>query len=373
MSPDAPDVPAGRVRVGPEPGYAVEVGAGLLAELVERADELLPGRSLAVVSDSNVMPLHGAPAADRFRAAGRRVSTHVFPAGEASKTRKTWSILTDEMLESGHGRDAAVVAVGGGVTTDLGGFVAATYLRGVPVLQIPTSLLAMIDASTGGKTGVDVRAGKNLVGAFHRPVAVVADVDTLSTLPRDQRAEGLVEAVKHGAILDAGHFEALGRELGALLDADPERTAEVVRASVALKASVVAEDERESGYRQILNFGHTIGHAVEAAAGYRLGHGSAVALGMRAEARIGEQIGVTEAGTADRLDDLLGRLLGPVRASVGVADALAFLGADKKVRAGRPRFVLLAGIGRTDPGEGWTRTVPDEVVEDALRRVLDAG
>lgn len=364
---------AGRVAVGPEPGYSVSVGRGLLGTIPDIAEELLAGRSLAVVSDSNVMPLHGGSVAEALRSAGRRVTTHAFEAGEASKTRKTWSIITDEMLDAGHGRDAAVVAVGGGVTTDLGGFVAATYLRGVPVLQVPTSLLAMIDASTGGKTGVDVRAGKNLVGAFHRPAAVVADVDALTTLPRAERAEGLVEAVKHGAILDADHFAALEGDAAAILDAAPGPSSEAVLASVGIKAGVVAADEREAGYRQILNFGHTLGHAIESAAEYRLGHGSAVALGMLAEASIGERLGITEVGTGLRLRVVLERLLGRIEHGITTEEAMRFLAADKKVRRGRPRYVLLSRIGTTDPGEGWTHEVPDEVVRETLDEVLAAG
>ncbi len=369
-----PELPGehGRIEVGGRSGgYPVVVGAGLLDAVEEVVQALLPDRSLAIVSDGNVMPLHGGRVAERLRASGLHVTVHDFPAGEASKTRRTWSVLTDALLAEGHGRDAAVIAIGGGVTTDLAGFVAATYMRGIPVVQVPTSYLAMVDASTGGKTGVDVQAGKNLVGAFHRPVAVVADVRTLETLPDAERAEGLVEAVKHGAILDAKHFGALERDLSALLDADPALAAETVLASVTLKAGVVDRDEFEGGYRQILNFGHTLGHAVEAASGYGIGHGSAVAVGMRAEARLGEALGITVGGTAGRLDELLRRLVPLPRSSPSVDEALAYLSADKKVRAGRPRYVLLAEIGRVDEGAGWTHEVPDGAARDALAAVLE--
>ncbi len=347
---------AGRVVVSAPDGYPVVVGRGLLEALPEVVGAAGSPSSVAVVSDSNVMPLHGARVADVLRHAGRDVTEHAFPAGEAHKTRKHWSILTDELLDAGHGRDACVVAVGGGVTTDLAGFVAATYLRGVPVVQVPTSTLAMIDASTGGKTGVDVRAGKNLVGAFHRPAAVVADVDTLTTLPRRERAEGLVEAVTHGAILDETHLAAIEASVDALVEAAPAPTSEIVLASVAIKGGVVDADEREGGYRQVLNFGHTIGHAVEAAAGYRLGHGACVALGMR-----------VEAATADRLGAVLDRLVGRVDADLDAAKALGYLGADKKTRGGRPRFVLLERTGRVAPGRGWTYEVPDDLVAEELR------
>ena len=364
---------AGRVRVGGTGGYDVRVGSGLLEALPAMVRDVVPARSVALVSDSNVMPLHGAPSADRLEGAGFRVSRHVFEAGEASKTRRTWVRLTDELLEAGHGRDACVVAVGGGVTTDLAGFVAATYLRGIPVVQVPTSYLAMVDASTGGKTGVDVPAGKNLVGAFHRPAVVIADVDALSTLPDRERGEGLVEAVKHGAILDVDHFAFVEAHVAELLDADPAIARRVILDSVALKARVVEQDEFEGGYRQILNFGHTLGHAVEAGSEYELGHGSAVALGMCAEAMMGENLGVTEAGTGARLAELLERLVGPVRTGVTSRAALRFLSADKKVRDGRPRTVLLERIGQVSAGTGWTYAPPEDVTADALERVLSAG
>lgn len=360
----------GRVQVGGAGGYPVVVGRGVASATPAVLAELVAGRSVALISDSNVMPLHGAALSARLRAAGLRCSEHVFAAGEASKNRKTWSILTDEMLAEGHGRDCVVVGLGGGVTTDLAGFVAATFMRGVPVVQLPTSALAMIDASVGGKTGVDVRAGKNLVGAFHRPTAVIIDIDTIATLPRAERGEGLVEAAKHGAILDLGHFEALEREVPRLLEGEPDAFAEVVLGSVALKAGVVDQDEFESGYRQVLNFGHTVGHAIEAAAEYRLGHGSSVALGMRAEAVMGERLGVTAAGTAERLHSLLLELVGPVKPGLSPEEVEPFLETDKKVRGGCARYVLLDRVGQTAPGDGWTHEVPVPIARAALEGVL---
>ena len=360
----------GRVWVGGEGGYPVVVGRGVAAALPELLSKMAAGRSVALISDSNVMPLHGVVVSEGLRLAGLRFSEHVFEAGEGSKNRKTWSILTDEMLEAGHGRDSVVIGVGGGVTTDLAGFVAATFMRGVPIIQLPTSALAMIDASVGGKTGVDVRAGKNLVGAFHRPTAVLADVDTIATLPRNERGEGLVEAVKHGAILDLHHFETLERDVPRLLDGEPDAFAQIVLRSVELKAGVVDQDEFEAGYRQVLNFGHTTGHAIEAAAEYRLGHGSAVALGMRAEAAMGERLGVTEAGTGARLESLLRALIGPIQAGLSPEQVEAFLGADKKARGGRARYVLLDGVGRAALGDGWTHTVPAPVARISLEGVL---
>ena len=372
MTGEIVDFPGSRVDVASTQGsYPVFVGPGVLEGLPNLLQACTDADRFVVITDDNVGPLHGESVAAACRSDGLDVTYLTFPAGEASKTRRSWSILTDEMLEAEFGRDSCVVAIGGGVTTDLGGFVAATYLRGVALVQVPTSYLAMIDASVGGKTGVDVHAGKNLVGAFHAPKAVLADTRVLSTLPREERAQGLVEALKHGAILDEEYFSLLSERLPDLLDGDPDVAGAAVLRSVALKSRVVGQDEFEGGYRQILNFGHTIGHAIEAASNYTVGHGTAVALGMVAEAAIGERIGVTDAGTCDRLERALRPLVPAETRGVQPEEALEFLRTDKKARRGRPRFVLLKGIGEVDRGEMWSQEVSSEVVHDAMNRVLD--
>ncbi len=350
--------------------YPVHISAGLLDELPRLLVEYSGATRFAIIADDHVALLYGERIGAACLEAGLDVTVLTFPAGEASKNRKSWSILTDEMLEAGLGRDCCVVGVGGGVTTDLAGFVAATYLRGVPVIQVPTSYLAMIDASVGGKTGVDVRAGKNLVGAFHPPAAVLADPEVLGTLPQEERAQGLVEAFKHGTILDAGHFEHLIDVLPRLLDAEPEVAAQAVLTSVQIKAAVVGRDEFEGGYRQVLNFGHTLGHAIEAASGYTMGHGSAIALGMLGEADIGERLGVTDAGTRDTLQAALSAFLALDGSTIDAGEASGFLSADKKVRAGRSRYVLVERVGTVSEGEQWTHDVPDALALEALRRVL---
>lgn len=353
--------------------YEVVVGAGILPELPRLAAACVTAERFAVIADDNVAPTHGRAVVEAGVEAGLDMALFTFPAGEASKTRKSWSILTDELLEAGFGRDACVVAVGGGVTTDLGGFVAATYLRGVPVIQVPTSYLAMIDASVGGKTGVDVRAGKNLVGAFHPPRLVVVDPEVLATLPITERAQGLVEAFKHGAILDAAYFASLEENVVDLMAADPASAGPAVARSVELKAAVVSEDEFEGGYRQILNFGHTLGHALEAASEYALGHGSSVALGMLMEARLGERLGVTEAGTFVRLREALEALLGPLdEVHTDPAAAVRYLRTDKKVRGGQPRVVLLRRLGEVDLGDGWSHAVSEEALAAELAAGLEA-
>lgn len=362
-----------RVTVKSRAGsYTVEIGSGSTVGLAEKLTSLVPAHRYAVISDSNVAPLHGEGVLEALSDAGLSAEIFSFPAGERYKTRKTWSILTDAMLTSGLGRDTGVVGVGGGVTGDLAGFVAATFLRGVPFVQVPTSYLAMVDASVGGKVGVDTKSGKNLVGAFHPPRHVASDPLFLDTLPRRERSQGLVEAVKHGAILSAAHLAALDAHAVGLLAAEPGVAAETVADSVKLKAAVVEGDELEGGWREILNFGHTIAHAVEMASQYRVSHGRAVAWGMVVEARLGEQIGTTETGTASRLTEVLKRFeidLGVGR-EVAVDALVHALAADKKTRRGQPRFVLLRRIGEVARSEDgtWSRAVSEPAVRSAIER-----
>ncbi len=277
-------------------GYPIRVRQGIRRSL----HQMIPGHAkahwYAVIADERVAELYARDIAEGLKGGGREVRLFTFPPGETSKTREEWARLTDAMIGAGFGRDSAVVAVGGGVTGDLAGFVAATFMRGVPLVQVPTSLVAMIDSSVGGKGGVDVSEGKNLVGAFHSPNLVVVDPEVAVTLPRADRAQGLAEAVKHGAILDPVYLADLEGDIPCVMNGEVGATGRVVVRSIEIKADVVSKDERESGLRKILNFGHTLGHAVETAAGYALPHGSCVALGMILEARIGEQMGVTREG-----------------------------------------------------------------------------
>jgi 3-dehydroquinate synthase len=352
--------------------YPVLVGVGLLARIPELLREYAPGHRYAVISDDRVASLYGEAVSAACRSAGLDATLFRFPVGEVSKTRERWSMLTDELLDAGIRRDGIVVAVGGGVTGDLAGFVAATYLRGIPVVQIPTSLVAMIDASVGGKTGVDVRAGKNLVGAFHPPRVVLADPVVIRTLPPEERAQGLAEAIKHGAILDVRYFDALGAAASDLMAGETAATRAAVLRSVELKTRVVTEDEHEEGFRQVLNFGHTVGHAIEAASDYAVGHGTAVAAGMVLEARLGEDLGVTEPGTSERLAAALARFgLGGVPAVEGGVDRLlSYMQTDKKSRRGQVRFVLLRALGLVDADGGWTREVPRERVGRVLGEAI---
>jgi 3-dehydroquinate synthase len=305
----------------------------------------------------------------RLGAAQWNCETLTFPAGERSKTRETWALLTDSLLERGFGRDSGIIALGGGVAGDLAGFVAATYLRGVPYLQVPTTLLAMVDASVGGKTGVDTAKGKNLVGSFHPPAAVIADPHTLVTLPeRDYRA-GLAEAVKHGLIADRDYFEWIEKHSSELANREGGVLTTLVRRSVEIKAEVVSQDEREAGRRAVLNAGHTIAHALEQVSRFEMPHGEAVAVGLVLESRLAEHLGVAEPGLQPRLALLLSRLQLPVALPPGI-DLKALVGsmlADKKNRAGEIHFALPASIGRMSEIEGWTTAVPGRVIEKVLR------
>lgn len=357
------------IREPRDASYDVLVGRGLLAGLPGILAERCPAHAYALIADHRVAELHGVALQGALRAAGLEAQLFTFPAGEWNKTRETWAELSDAMLKARIGRDGAVIAFGGGVAGDLAGFVAATYLRGLPCVQVPTTLLAMIDSSVGGKTGVDVPAGKNLIGAFHQPRAVVADVDVLATLPKVQVAAGMAEAIKHGTIADAAYFASLA-DPGPALARDVAHLEPVVRRSVEIKASVVAADEREAGRRQILNFGHTVGHAIEARSGFDLLHGEAVAIGMAAEAALAEALGVAERGLQAAIVGMLERYLLPTTLpeTLGSDDLLESMRADKKVRAKRVRFALPRRLGEMTQSAdgGWTVEAADAAIRHAL-------
>jgi len=350
--------------------YDILIGRGLLADLPALLARHCAAERYAVIADSHVSTLYGEAAVAALRAAGRDAEILTFPAGEWHKTRETWAALTERMLAARFGRDAAVVALGGGVVGDVAGFVAATYLRGLPWVAVPTTLLAMIDSSIGGKTGVDVPEGKNLIGAFHQPCVVVADLEVLGTLASAQLAAGVAEAVKHGVIADADYFALLERERGAIAAKDPAALERVVVRSVEIKSEIVAADEREAGRRSVLNFGHTIGHAVEATSKFAVPHGEAVAIGMACEARLAERVGVAERGTADRIVRLLEAYGLPLEAPTAVPadDLLAAMRGDKKARAGAIRFALPRAIGAMHGSaeRGWTMAVAEDVVRQLL-------
>ena len=349
--------------------YPIVTGRGVAAQLPALLHAHCPAHRYAVIADHRVAELHGAELMASLKSAGLTVRLFTFPSGEWNKTRAQWTVLTDQLLAAGFGRDSAVIAFGGGVSGDLAGFVAATYLRGIPYVQLPTTLLAMIDSSIGGKTGVDVPAGKNLVGVFHQPNLVVADIGYLATLPRNQTAAGVAEAIKHGVIRDAAYFASL-EDAGPILARESGPLDALVRRSIEIKTAVVAEDEREGGVRAVLNFGHTVGHAVESLSGFDLLHGEAVAIGMAVEARIAEASGVASAGLRDAVARMLDRYALPTALprSLSTARIIELMHADKKAREGRLRFALPKAIGQmAQSADGaWTVEVDGQVLGECL-------
>ncbi|MFO8013450.1 MAG: 3-dehydroquinate synthase [Phycisphaerae bacterium] len=358
--------------------YGVRVGTNLLAAAGREAKTAARSPSAVLITDTNVAEHYLEPAAGSLREAGLETETVAVPPGEASKTLERAGRLYDRMLAAGLDRGSVVVGLGGGVVTDLAGFVAATYMRGIPWVAVSTSLLGQVDASVGGKTGVDHPECKNLIGAFHQPAAVLADVGTLATLPAEELRTGLAEVVKHAMIRDADLMARLERDADALLACDPETAEDVVARNVAIKAEVVSADEREGGLRRILNYGHTVGHALESLAlesggrlaGMPLTHGRAVALGMVAEARIAERRGLLAPEAARRQRDLLDRFGLPVALEEApeVDRVLALIRHDKKAEAGRLRFVLPEAVGSVCQ----TDDVTDDEIRDALA-LLAAG
>jgi 3-dehydroquinate synthase len=344
------------------------IGAGVLDTLPAVLARTCPAARYAIIADSQVAEQYGARVRQLVRRQGP-VDLFTFPAGEWNKTRAHWSALSDALLAAGAGRDAAIVALGGGVTGDLAGFVAATYLRGIPYVQVPTTLLAMIDSSIGGKTGVDTAFGKNLIGAFHQPRAVVADVATLATLPTPHLAAGLAEAIKHAAIADAAYFDRILALRDELTRRDEEATAAVAARSVEIKVEIVAEDERDRGKRAVLNAGHTMGHAIEAVTGYATLHGEAVGIGLALEAELGSRLGITEPGTDERIRAALGAFGLPVEfPEAPIDDLLDAMRRDKKTRGGAVKFAFLKRIGRMAGGAGgeWTTGASEEAIRAVL-------
>jgi 3-dehydroquinate synthase len=348
--------------------YPVYVEPGILARLPDLLRLHLAGRRATMIADQTVFQLlrEGKLGQARW---GEEALT--FPAGEKSKTRETWARLTDALLQSGHGRDSGLVVLGGGVAGDLAGFVAATYLRGIPYLLVPTTLLAMVDASVGGKTAVDTPQGKNLIGAFHPPVAVAADPLALISLPEREYRAGLAEAVKHGVIADRSYFEFIEWDADALMRREQTALTRLIRRSVEIKAAVVSADEREGGLRSILNAGHTVGHALELVSDFGLPHGEAVALGLVVECELAARLGLAPTGMRERVEGLLRRLGLPVRLDRPIAgdQLIAAMSGDKKNRGARLRFALPSDLGTMPAGNRWTVEAPDSAIKAALESV----
>jgi len=332
-----------------ERSYQILIGFGELDKLGERLRMLNLADRICLVTNTTVGNLYGDRVKSVLADSGYAVSYYELPDGEEYKTLQSAAAIYDFMVETGMERAGGVLALGGGVVGDLAGFVAATYMRGVPLIQVPTSLLAQVDSSVGGKVAVNHPRGKNLIGCFYQPGLVFADLQTLKTLPEREIRAGMAEVIKYGVIWDSTFFDFLELHLERILNLEPDVLMETVSRSCAIKAEIVSVDEREQGLRAILNFGHTIGHALESLTDYQVyRHGEAIAAGMAAAASLAAGRGMLEAADRERLVALLQRARLPVSFSYPTRDLMELLSHDKKVLKGRPRFVLPLRIGRVD-------------------------
>lgn len=346
--------------------YPIHIGAGLLgrAELIA---EKLPQKRAAIITNSTIAPLYLAPLTRALEQRDVKAVSVTLPDGEAYKNWETLNRILDALIEHRCERGTALIALGGGVIGDLAGFAAAVYQRGVPYIQVPTTLLAQVDSAVGGKTAINHPRGKNMVGAFYQPLAVISDTDTLASLPPRELAAGLAEVIKYGLIRDRAFFDWLEANMVRLARREPEALAYAIERSCANKAEVVSLDETESGPRILLNFGHTFGHAIEAGTGYSAWlHGEAVGTGMLLAARLSQCLGQVDAKEVRRLAALLKVAGLPLEPPVlGVERYLELMGHDKKVAGGRIRFVLLKRIGEA--------FVSADVPHAALAEVLGAS
>jgi 3-dehydroquinate synthase len=346
--------------------YPIHIGTGLL----DRADLLashVRGQHAVIVTNETVGPLYAARVQNVLAGLGKSVRTVTLPDGEAFKHWETLNLIFDALLSAGADRKTTLIALGGGVVGDMTGFAAACYMRGVPFVQMPTTLLAQVDSSVGGKTGINHPLGKNMIGAFHQPNAVIADIDTLATLPPRELAAGMAEVIKHGAIADADYFAWIERHIGALNDCDPTLMAQAVQRSCEIKAAVVAQDEREGGVRATLNFGHTFGHAIEAGMGYGAWlHGEAVGCGMVMAADLSHRLGFIDIETRTRIQRLTAAAMLPVVApDLGADRYIELMKVDKKAEAGQIKFILLRKLG-----EAFITTVPDADLRATLAHAV---
>jgi 3-dehydroquinate synthase len=337
-----------------ERSYPIVIGPGLLTD-ANLLDSHIRARDVLIVTNETIAPLYLAPLTQALGA--RRIGSVVLPDGEQYKTLDGFAKILDALVTGRFNRDAAVLALGGGVVGDMAGFAAACYQRGIDYVQLPTTLLAQVDSSVGGKTAVNHPQGKNMIGAFHQPKAVIADIDTLATLPEREYRAGLAEVVKYGLIYDREFLEWLERQVAALNAREPEAIVYAVRRSCEIKAAVVGADEREQGLRAILNLGHTFGHAIETATGYgEWLHGEAVATGMVMAAEMSARLGWLTSADVERAVALLRRFELPVDAPrIGVDRAYELMGMDKKVLKGQIRLVLLRKLGQADVVSDYPR------------------
>lgn len=363
-----PTVPVRLVKTE-DRSYEIVIEKGLLERLPGMVHTLIGAHSYALITDSNVEPLYAAPLLEGFKREGLEAHIISFPAGEAHKTRETKAMVEDLMSQLGMGRDSAVVAIGGGVAGDLASYIAATYTRGLPYVQVPTTIVACVDSSVGGKTGVDTPYGKNLIGAFYQPRAVYADISTLATLPPEEVRNGLAEVIKYGVIRDGALFSMLEGKMPGIIALDDGPITRIVQRSCEIKAEIVEQDERESNLRKVLNFGHTVGHAIENLSGYSMRHGEAISIGMVVEGGIAASLGLWDPGCVERLAALLEAAGLPVAIPPGLDTerAIGLMKLDKKARRGLIEMALPSGIGTMATRDG---SYGISVGDDEVRRAL---
>jgi 3-dehydroquinate synthase len=343
-----------KLEIREDKSYDIHIGQGILERIPGEVKDAGLAHRFAVVTDSNVGPLYGESLLEGFRKEGLDCQMIAFPAGEKNKNRETKAWIEDRMLELTMGRDSAVIALGGGVAGDIAGFVAATYTRGLPCVQVPTTLVACVDSSIGGKTAVDTPHGKNLIGSFHQPWRVYIDIDTLLTLDEKEVREGLAEVIKYGVIRDEELFTFLEKNMKAVFSYDKEALGYIIRRGCEIKADVVERDERESNLRKILNFGHTIGHAVENLSDYGISHGEAISIGMVAEGKLAAEMGLWSGDNLARLEALIEQagLPSEVPEAMDARKIIDTMKLDKKSRGGRIEMALPGGIGRMAEMDG---------------------
>jgi 3-dehydroquinate synthase len=346
--------------------YDIELGLGL-DQAGGRLKELGLGQKMALVTNPTVKKLHGQRLVASLKAAGFMVMSIEVPDGEKHKNLDWANAIYTALLTNGFDRKSALVAFGGGVIGDLTGFAAATFMRGVPFVQVPTTLLSMVDSSVGGKTGVNHPMGKNMIGAFYQPKKVLMDLAVLKTLPKEEFLSGLAEVIKYGVIFDSGFFDYIEKNRDKVLSLEPDALVHIIERSCEIKAEVVSKDEREGGLRAILNFGHTVGHAIETAENYTMRHGEAVAIGMVYASRLAHRTGLCAASVPERVEKLISSYGLPTSISTlsrrpSVTELMDAMQIDKKAEGGKVKFVLPSRIGEVVITKQWDEGVLKEVL-----------